>query len=51
MASHENVSQLSINNDARAMIIRAREEGIETVWDRLAAQQPQCPEMLYPCRP
>jgi carbon-monoxide dehydrogenase catalytic subunit len=42
MASHENLSQLSINNDARAMIMRAREEGIETVWDRLAAQQPQC---------
>ncbi len=42
MASHENVSRMSINNDARAMIIRAREEGIETVWDRLAAQQPQC---------
>jgi len=42
MASHEKLSQLSINNDARAMIARAREEGIETVWDRLAAQQPQC---------
>jgi carbon-monoxide dehydrogenase catalytic subunit len=28
--------------DARAMLVRAREEGIETVWDRLAAQQPQC---------
>jgi carbon-monoxide dehydrogenase catalytic subunit len=24
------------------MIARAREEGIETVWDRLAAQEPQC---------
>jgi anaerobic carbon-monoxide dehydrogenase catalytic subunit len=33
---------LSINVDTRAMIARAREEGIETVWDRLAAQQPQC---------
>jgi carbon-monoxide dehydrogenase catalytic subunit len=32
----------SINQDARAMIIRALEENIETVWDRLAAQQPQC---------
>ncbi len=34
--------QLSIHADARAMIERAREEGIETVWDRLAAQEPQC---------
>ena len=42
MASHEKLSQLSINNDARAMIARAREEGIETVWDRLEAQEPQC---------
>jgi carbon-monoxide dehydrogenase catalytic subunit len=24
------------------MLVRARAEGIETVWDRLAAQQPQC---------
>ena len=42
MAGTDNTRQLSINNDARAMILRAREEGIETVWDRLAAQQPQC---------
>jgi len=42
MAGTENISQLSSCNDARAMIIRAREEGIETVWDRLAAQEPQC---------
>jgi carbon-monoxide dehydrogenase catalytic subunit len=42
MATTDNTRQLSINNDARAMIMRAREEGIETVWDRLAAQQPQC---------
>ncbi len=34
--------QLSMQADARAMIERAREEGIETVWDRLAAQEPQC---------
>jgi carbon-monoxide dehydrogenase catalytic subunit len=32
----------SIQADARAMLARAREEGVETVWDRLAAQQPQC---------
>ena len=42
MAGTEKVSQLSSCNDARAMIVRAKEEGIETVWDRLAAQQPQC---------
>jgi len=34
--------ELSINADSRAMLERAREEGIETVWDRLAAQEPQC---------
>jgi carbon-monoxide dehydrogenase catalytic subunit len=42
MTGTENVKQLSSCNDARAMIVRAREEGIETVWDRLAAQEPQC---------
>jgi carbon-monoxide dehydrogenase catalytic subunit len=42
MATTDNVKQLSSCMDARAMLVRAREEGIETVWDRLAAQQPQC---------
>ncbi len=32
----------SINADTRAMLEVAQREGIETVWDRLAAQQPQC---------
>ncbi len=32
----------SINPDTWAMLEIARREGIETVWDRLAAQQPQC---------
>jgi carbon-monoxide dehydrogenase catalytic subunit len=32
----------TINKDTLAMLRRAREEGIETVWDRLAAQEPQC---------
>jgi carbon-monoxide dehydrogenase catalytic subunit len=36
------IDKLSIHADARAMLARAREEGIETVWDRLAAQEPQC---------
>ena len=42
MVSQKPVNSLSINKDARAMISRAREEGIDTVWDRLADQQPQC---------
>lgn len=42
MDTPDKLSKLSISNDAREMLVRAREEGIETVWDRLAAQQPQC---------
>jgi carbon-monoxide dehydrogenase catalytic subunit len=33
---------LTVNQDAQAMIDRAKDEGIATVWDRLADQQPQC---------
>ena len=33
---------LSAHEDARAMIERAEEQGVTTVWDRLADQQPQC---------
>jgi len=32
----------SINADAQAMIDIAHREGIETVWDRLVKQEPQC---------
>ncbi len=32
----------SIASDAQMMINRAADLGIETVWDRLASQQPQC---------
>ncbi|MBN1453098.1 MAG: anaerobic carbon-monoxide dehydrogenase catalytic subunit [Anaerolineales bacterium] len=32
----------SINSDAQAMLEVAKREGIETVWDRLEKQQPQC---------
>jgi len=39
---HPDPSSLTIGDDARAMIERAREERITTVWDRLLAQQPQC---------
>jgi carbon-monoxide dehydrogenase catalytic subunit len=34
--------RLTINEDAQAMIDVARAEGIDTVWDRLEAQKPQC---------
>ena len=34
--------KFTINDDTKAMLEVARREGIETVWDRLAAQQPQC---------
>src|SRR5664280_735292 len=35
-------SRLTIHRGAQQMIDRARQEGIETVWDRLEAQEPQC---------
>ncbi|MGW8144688.1 MAG: anaerobic carbon-monoxide dehydrogenase catalytic subunit [Anaerolineales bacterium] len=34
--------KLSINDDTQAMLEVARKNGIETVWDRLEKQQPQC---------
>jgi carbon-monoxide dehydrogenase catalytic subunit len=34
--------KFSINKDARDMLEVAQKEQIETVWDRLAAQEPQC---------
>jgi carbon-monoxide dehydrogenase catalytic subunit len=34
--------RLTINEDAQAMIDEAHRQGIDTVWDRLEAQQPQC---------
>jgi len=33
---------LTINTDAQRMLEVARREGIQTVWDRLREQQPQC---------
>jgi anaerobic carbon-monoxide dehydrogenase catalytic subunit len=35
-------SLLSVGADAQAMLERARDEGVTTVWDRLKAQEPQC---------
>jgi len=32
----------STNSDAQQMIQKAAQDGVETVWDRLEAQQPQC---------
>ena len=42
MANRIDINSLSIHDDTRAMLARAREDGIDTVWDRLADQQPQC---------
>jgi carbon-monoxide dehydrogenase catalytic subunit len=33
---------ISIQPDTLALKEKARQEGLETVWDRFAAQQPQC---------
>ena len=45
MASHDSSQRFherTINRDAREMLRRAEDEHIETVWDRLSAQEPQC---------
>jgi carbon-monoxide dehydrogenase catalytic subunit len=42
MISGNGYKKKSINDDALAMLEIAHKEGIETVWDRLAKQQPQC---------
>ncbi len=34
--------EMSIANDAKRILRRAREEDIDTVWDRLEAQEPEC---------
>ncbi len=40
MSAHE--KDLSIASDAQKILRYAKEENIETVWDRLSAQEPQC---------
>lgn len=40
--SEDGYKKKSINADTWAMLEVARREGIETVWDRLEKQQPQC---------
>lgn len=41
-AGDNTLNKLSINKDTQDMLKFARWEGIETVWDRLTAQEPQC---------
>ena len=38
----DDFSKITINKDAAEMLRVARAEHIDTVWDRLEAQQPQC---------
>lgn len=40
--SDNGFDRFSITQDAREMLWRAREDHVETVWDRLAAQEPEC---------
>lgn len=40
--SKKDFSELTICKDAQAMLLKAREDGVETVWDRLKQQQPHC---------
>jgi carbon-monoxide dehydrogenase catalytic subunit len=42
VAPKDGTRTLALPEDARRMVEVAREEGIPTVWDRLAAQEPQC---------
>ncbi len=39
---HPPVEELTIWSDAQQMLNKARQEGIETVWDRYATQSPHC---------
>jgi len=40
--SRDGIARLTMPEDAQQMLGIARDAGIETVWDRLAAQEPQC---------
>ena len=40
--SRDDIARLTMPEDAQQMLGLARDAGIETVWDRLAAQEPQC---------
>ncbi len=42
IAGPNGFQRMSINKDAQTMLMRAQDEGFVTVWDRLAAQEPQC---------
>ena len=41
MVEHS-VEEYSVHADAKAMIRKLRDEGIQLVWDRLEKQEPQC---------
>jgi len=47
-----NVEEMSIHQDARAMLIKAKKDGVETAWDRLKQQTPHCTfcELGLTCR-
>jgi carbon-monoxide dehydrogenase catalytic subunit len=38
----DKIAACSITDDARAMLEKAHEDGVSTVWDRHAAQEPRC---------
>ena len=38
----QDLSAYSICEDAQAMLAKAKKDGVETVWDRLKAQEPHC---------
>jgi carbon-monoxide dehydrogenase catalytic subunit len=40
--SKRDFSDLTICKDGQAMLAKAREDGVETVWDRKRAQEPHC---------
>lgn len=39
---HRDIEDLSIWDDAKSMLRKARAEGVETAWDRLEQQRPHC---------
>jgi carbon-monoxide dehydrogenase catalytic subunit len=53
MAEKEfNVKEMSIHEDAQAMLLKAKKDGVETAWDRLQVQTPHCTfcELGLTCR-
>ncbi|MCB2185227.1 MAG: anaerobic carbon-monoxide dehydrogenase catalytic subunit [Deltaproteobacteria bacterium] len=52
MSHHDEFSKLTMVEDAQLMLKKARRDQVETVWDRLKAQEPHCGfcEMGLSCR-